>query len=93
MPDRLYGFRPKQRPQYQGADAVVNPVDPRVPRPIGSPPAPTSPLASASDTRINDYSGTSAEGDGSIHLTMELLIQTKLVMLVSKKQLIMVRLD
>ena len=64
MPDRLYGFRPKQRPQYQSADAVVNPVDPRVPRPIGSPPAPTSPLASASDTRINDYSGTSAEGEG-----------------------------
>ena len=65
MPDRLYGFRPKQRPQYQGADAIVNPVDPRVPRPIGTPPAPTSPLASGTETRINDYSGTSAEGEGS----------------------------
>ena len=65
MPDRLYGFRPKDRPQYQSTDAVVNPVDPRIPRSAGAPPVPTSPLASGTDTRINDYSGTSAEGEGS----------------------------
>ena len=63
MPDRLYGFRPKQRPQYQGTDAIANPVDPRIPRSAGAPPVPTSPLASGTDTRINDYSGTSAESD------------------------------
>ena len=43
---------------------VHDPVDPRVPRSYwfsSSAPAQLAPLASASDTRINDYSGTSAE--------------------------------
>ena len=60
MVDRLYGFRPKERPQYKGTDSIINPVDPRGAVP-GTPLAPTS---SASDRPDNYHSGPSAESDG-----------------------------
>ncbi len=59
MPSGLYGFRPKRRPQYQATDTVTNPIDPRVPRPLGAPPAPTAPVSDSQPY----HSGVSAEND------------------------------
>jgi len=58
MPDNLYGFRPKQRTQYLNTDAVTNPIDPRIPRPVGAPPVAESPVSEQPY-----HSGPSAEGE------------------------------
>jgi len=60
MPDQLYGFRPKQRTQYLNTDAVTNPIDPRIPRPLGTPPIAESPVEDQPY-----HSGPSAEGEDS----------------------------
>ena len=60
MPDQLYGFRPKQRTQYLNTDAVTNPIDPRIPRPVGAPPVAESPV-----TEQPYHSGPSAENEDS----------------------------
>ena len=60
MPSGLYGFRPKERPQYQSTDAVTNPIDPRIPRAPGEPPIPTAPESTSPEPY---HSGVSAEND------------------------------
>ena len=59
MVNQLYGFRPKERPQYKNTDSLINPIDPRVPTPPGVQPLPTS-----TTTDQPYHSGPSAENDG-----------------------------
>ena len=57
MVNRLYGFRPKERPQYMGTDSVVNPGDIRT-----TPPG--TPVVNKPTTEEQPYhSGPSAESD------------------------------
>ncbi|MCH9736775.1 MAG: hypothetical protein K0U78_19865 [Actinomycetia bacterium] len=63
MVDQLYGFRPLPKSKYYKTDDVVQTADPRVPE-LNQPQAKQE-LSSASNTRMNDYSGTSAENEDS----------------------------